>query len=104
MYRFIMEAFFYYLKAHDEIVNYYMIDFLIAIACNEVVGIENKMRKIPVNNVNAVELQRHLREEFTLELYRVCTEGSVLQKLTYKGKDYRKNSLYSYLVNTEMES
>lgn len=103
LYRFIMEAFFYYLRDHDEIVNYYMIDFLIAIACNEIAGIEHKMRKIPVNNVSAVQLQKYLGEEYSPELCRACTAGSVLQKLTYKGKNYQKNSIFNYLVNAEIE-
>lgn len=104
LYRFIMEAFFYYLKDHDKVYHYYMIDFLIAIACTEIAGIEEKFNKIPVNNRNATELQKHLRETFDEELYRNCTEDTFLQKLTYKGNGYGGNSIYCYLMEKDRES
>lgn len=101
LYRFIMEAFFYYLKDHDKVLHYYMIDFLIAVACREVGGVEKKLAKIPVNNKCATELQKHLREVFEKESYRACTKDGFLQKLTYKGSGYGEDSLYSYLINAE---
>ena len=104
LYRFMMEAFFYVLKHGGEICHYYMIDFLIAIACREISGVEQKMQKIPVNNVNAVQLQKHLKERFTWELYRTCTKGAFLQKLTYKGGGYQNDSLYRHLIDTRVES
>lgn len=102
LYRFIMEAFFCYLKGHDEILHYYMIDFLIAIACKEIAGVEERFQKIPDNNRNAAELQKHLKETFDWELYRVCTKGGFLQKLTYKGGGYQEDSVYRYLIQTDI--
>lgn len=101
LYRFVMEAFFYYLKDHEEVPHYYMIDFLIAAACREAAGVEEKFRRIPVNNVSATELQRHLKETYDEELYRACTEGSFLQKLTYKDSGYCEDSVYRYLIHSE---
>ncbi len=102
LYRFLMEAFFYYLKEYDKILHYYMIDFLIAIACNEIEGIRETFQKISVNNQNAAELQKYLAEAYDRELYRTCTEGGFLQKLTYKGGGYAENSLYRYLMGANM--
>lgn len=103
LYRFLMEAFFYYLKGHEEMLHYYMIDFLIAAACRNLSGIEEKMKKIPVNNVNAVELQKHLGEAFDREACRAYTEGGFLQKLTYKGGAYREDSVYAHLICSVQE-
>lgn len=102
LYRFLMEAFFYYLREHEEILHYYMIDFLIAIACNEIEGIEETFRKIPVNNENAAELQKYLAAAYDRELYQACTERGFLQKLTYKGSGYQENSIYRHLMDTEI--
>lgn len=102
IYRFIMEAFFAYLKFHDEISNYYMIDFLIAIACRELEGIEEKLSKVPINNIHATELQKHLHEEFDERAFGIYTEGGYLQKLTYKEGGFSENSIYSYLVGSDL--
>ncbi|MCM1174193.1 MAG: capsular polysaccharide synthesis protein [Blautia sp.] len=101
LYRFIMEAFFCYLKDNDEIPHYYMIDFLIAIACRNIAGVEEKLGKIPVNNECATRLQKHLREAYEEEAYRSYTEGGFLQKLTYKERGYGADSIYSHLVDAE---
>lgn len=101
LYRFIMEAFFYYFREHDEILHYYMIDYLIAIACQEIAGIEKKLGKIPVNNKSATELQKHLREIFEENSYHNYIEGGFLQKLTYKGIGYQENSIYWKLMHTD---
>lgn len=102
LYRFIMEAFFAYLKSNDEISNYYMIDFLIAIACRELEGIEEKLKKVPINNINATQLQKHLHEAFDEKSFFTYTEGGYLQKLTYKESGYSENSIYSYLVGSDL--
>lgn len=102
LYRFIMEAFFAYLKSNDEISNYYMIDFLIAIACRELEGIEEKLKKVPINNINATRLQKHLHEAFDEKSFFTYTEGGYLQKLTYKESGYSENSIYSYLVGSDL--
>lgn len=102
LYRFLMEAFFYYFREHGEILHYYMIDYLIAIACNEIEGIEERFQKIPVNNMNAAELQKYLTAAYDRELYQACTEGGFLQKLTYKGSGYQENSVYRHLMDTEI--
>ncbi len=67
LYHFVMETFFYCLREYDKVPHYYMIDFLIAIACKELGGVENALQKIPVNNINATELQKHLQEPYIKE-------------------------------------
>lgn len=104
LYRFLMKAFFYYLKDHESLIHYYMIDFLIAIACREISGIASQMQKIPVNNVNAAELQKYLGEKFDRDIYCTCTAGGFLQKLTYKGGGYGEDSMYRFLMDKEIES
>ncbi len=104
LYRFLMEAFFWYLKNHDGLFHYYMIDFLIAVACRELPGVEETFRKIPVNNGNADRLQRHLSEAFDQELYRACTEGGCMHKLTHKGSGYGENSFYRYIMDKDFSA
>ncbi len=101
LFRFVMEAFFAYFKHYDEISNYYMIDFLIAIACRELEGIEKKLSKVTINNVHATQLQKHLHEVFDENIFRTYTENGYLQKLTYKENGYSENSIYNYLISTD---
>ena len=78
-----------------------MIDFLIAIACRELEGIEKKLSKVTINNVHATQLQKHLHEVFDENIFRTYTENGYLQKLTYKENGYSENSIYNYLISTD---
>lgn len=101
LFRFLMEMFFAYFRSHRKAIHYYMIDFLIAIACRSLPGVEEKFRRIPMNNLHGTELQKHLSEEYDPEAYQRYTEGGFLQKLTYKGSNYQENSIYTRLIHQE---
>ena len=84
LYRFVMEAYYYYFAHYDKALYYLMTDYLIGIACNLFPQIESSMRKIPVNNISAMEMMRHLTEAYDESRYKEYTDGSFFQKLTYK--------------------
>ena len=84
LYRFVMEAYYYYFAHYDKALYYLMTDYLIGIACNLFPQIESSMRKIPVNNISAMEMMRHLTEAYDESKYKEYTDGSFFQKLTYK--------------------
>lgn len=99
LFKFVMEAFFYFYKKNDTIPYYLMIDYLTAIASNEIKEVENKLNSVPCNNIKALELAKHLNESFDYDNYLEYTSGGFIQKLTRHGKSYSENSIYQYIVN-----
>jgi len=99
---FLYESFFYYFKTHDRIKHYFMIDYIIAIASNTFLEVEEQLKKIPYNNERATELAKHLLEIFDEKKYKNYIRGTFVQKLTYKvDSTGMKNTVYKYLLEME---
>lgn len=98
LFRFVMEAYFYYFRHYDRIKHYLTTDYLIGIACNLFPDICGKLNRIPYNNIKAMVLGRHLDELYDEECYREYTEDTFIQKLTWHGDAYQENSIYQYII------
>ncbi len=84
LFRFVMEAFFYYFKHYEKIIDYFLIDYLIAIAFNQFENTRNEMLNVPFSNEKALELSRHLDEKYTEKKFSYYTEKCCVQKLSNK--------------------
>lgn len=100
LFRFVMEAYFYYFKHYDRIKYYLTTDYLIGIACNLFPDICGRLNQIPYNNIKAMVLGRHLDEPYDEESYKEYTEDTFIQKLTWHGDGYREDSVYRYIIRT----
>lgn len=100
LFKFVMEAYFYYFRHYDRIKYYLTTDYLIGIACNLFPEICDKLNKIPYNNINAMVLGKHLAESYSETDYSKYIEGTFIQKLTWHGKNYSKDSVYRYIIST----
>lgn len=103
LFQFLMEGFFYYFSVYDKIKYYFMVDYIISIACNIFPEIEKQLRDVPYNNERACELGKHLLEKFEKQKYKKYTEGTTVQKLSYKldrtGVDESIYTIYDYLID-----
>lgn len=100
LFRFLMEAYFYYFQNYDRIKYYLTKDYLIGIACNLFPDICSRLNRIPYNNIKAMVLGRHLDEQYEADNYREYTEDTFIQKLTWHGDGYREDSVYQYIIRT----
>lgn len=100
LFRFVMEAYFYYFKHYDRVKYYLTTDYLIGIACNLFPDICSRLNQIPYNNINAMVLGRHLEEPYEVKSYREYTKDTFIQKLTWHGDGYREDSVYQYIIRT----
>jgi Mannosyltransferase OCH1 and related enzymes len=100
LFRFVMDAYFYYFQHYDKVKYYLMTDYLIGIACNMFPDICKKLNKIPYNNIGAMELGKHLEESYNEQDYRKYTKNTFIQKLTWHGNLYAENSIYSHIIRT----
>lgn len=94
LYRFLMEAFFYYFRNYNQIRYYLMIDFLIKIALDTVPQLWKQYEVIPYNNENSGSLAIHLDETYEMDYYKEIVEGTVVQKLTWKINRYNLKTLF----------
>lgn len=84
LFHFLMEAFFYYYTKNDSIKYYLTVDYIIAIACNTFPGIEAKLKAVPYNNEDALELGKHLLEPFFVDKWETYIGKAQIHKLSYK--------------------
>lgn len=84
LFHFLMEAFFYYYTKNDSIKYYLTVDYIIAIACNTFSEVEAKLKAVPYNNENALELGKHLLEQFSLDKWEMYIGKAQIHKLSYK--------------------
>ena len=103
LFQFLMEGFFYYFSVYDKIKYYFMVDYIISIACNIFPEIEKQLRDVPYNNERAGELGKHLLENIEEQKYKKYTEGTTVQKLSYKldrtSVDESIYTIYDYLID-----
>lgn len=98
LFQFLMEGFFFYFSLYEKIPYYFMVDYIIAIACNNFPDVEAQLKKIPFNNEKAMELGKHLTEIYDEVKFKDYIQGTAIQKLTYK-VDYKENTILEYLLN-----
>ena len=87
LFAFLMESFFYYFSVHDRIRYYFMVDYIIAIACNTFPEVEKQLKAVPYNNEGAQELVKHLWEPYDEGQIKEYIKNTSVQKLTYKFED-----------------
>ena len=102
LFQFLMEGFFYYFSVYDKIKYYFMVDYIISIACNIFPEIEKQLRDVPYNNERAGELGKYLFEKYEKQKYEKYIEDTVIQKLSYKldrtSVDEDVYTIYDYLM------
>ena len=99
MFLFLMESFFFYFLKHDTLQQYFMIDYLIAIACNTFQEVEDRINRVPFNNERALELGRHLAENYDEEKFEEYVRDTSVQKLTYKNSGIKEEgTVYQYIT------
>ena len=79
-----MEAFFYYYTKNDSIKYYLTVDYIIAIACNTFSEVEAKLKSVPYNNEDALELGKHLLEPYSPDKWEMYIGKAQIHKLSYK--------------------
>lgn len=107
LFRFLMEAFFYYYKNNDRIKYYLTIDYLIENAKTCFPIIKYDFDCIPPNNTNAGLLFFHLDEKYDEIKFQEYTKDTEIQKLSWKLSDrsylsdklYNPNSIYSKIID-----
>lgn len=103
LWQFVMEAFLYYYTVYDKVKYYLTMDYFIAICSNLFDEVLEQFRQIPYNNESAARLVGHLYEPYSEETFRGYCRGSFFQKLSWHGKGYGEESIYSYILQKYLQ-
>ncbi len=98
LWKFVMEAFYYYFSIYEKVKYYFTMDYFVAICCNLFGEVLKQFEKIPYNNNTAVELNRHLDETYLENKFHDYCKGTFLQKLNWHRDDYAEDSVYTHIV------
>lgn len=108
MYDYLRDAFYYWWKYNDDLIDYVLIDYLILSGYKNLSYIKEMIDQVPNNNEGVFDMYQVLNQPYTPELYEKLTKENCIHKLTYKMDLQKKTSdgqqtLYGYLLKEVFE-
>lgn len=106
LFRFLMECFWYYWETNDELVEYYLIDYIIAIAVEEFSEISHALGKCMYSGNGVFELQKCINKKYTEERMSQIENESIFYKLNRRSEFRKLNmvgekTIYGHIVATQ---
>ncbi len=104
LFQFLMECFWYYWEMEDELIDYYLIDDIIAVAVENLPDIKNELDLCACSSKKVFQLHESLNQKYTKERAGQLTKDSVFYKLN-RHTDYHKENIageqtmYGYLYH-----
>lgn len=102
-FKFFRDMFFEYWKNENKLICYLLIDCIISIGFENIPAIKKIIEMVPKNNQKVFEIEKHLSEEFSEELYKEITDNTSIFKVNYKKECHDKIdgkiTFYGYLFN-----
>ena len=90
-----------YWKDNDELIDYFLIDHIIAFLYKNDSKIKNILDSIPENNLHVTDLQKELLNQYNKDIFDNLNKDTSIFKLSWK-IDYSiipKNSTYKFIFN-----
>lgn len=91
LFNFMRKAFNIYWDKYDSLIDYILVDYFIALACDNSSFINNLIDNVPKNNLDVFSLQKALNKNIT-KYNEFLESDTYLYKLTYKTKFREKDS------------
>lgn len=91
---FIYHFFLEYWKNQKILIHYLLIDYVFALAYNEIPACRKILDDVPLNNPELYNMERWLSSKYDEDVYKKLTEDTMFFKLTWK-KDFKKSSFGS---------
>lgn len=84
LFNFLSNAFLQYFEKYDFLIDYFLMDYLISIACNNINEINKDISDVSVNNTNTYFIQKHINQTFIQNEYSEKTKDTVIHKLNWR--------------------
>jgi hypothetical protein len=108
LFLFAKDFFYEYLKKNDYMIDYYLLDYVIAVGYRSIPQIKQMIDGTCLNNPNLYIMQENLGSEFNLDFFNSACKDTIFHKLTWK-KNYpavaagNKLTLYGYIMDRYAE-
>lgn len=104
LFSFMRDMFYEYWKNYDRLIDYYLVDYVISIAYDNILKVRNMIDKVPYNNPDIYALCTRLGEAFDLQKFIEITEKTCIHKMTWKKEfteqtENKEMTYYHYLLN-----
>ena len=100
LYNFMSNFFNEYWKKEKVIIDYFLIDYAINMAYENINEINKTINKVPYNNENILKLQTILNEQYNKKDYEKLIKNNAVHKLSFKTKfDNNKDTFYNRIIN-----
>ncbi|MCC8192285.1 MAG: capsular polysaccharide synthesis protein [Ruminococcus sp.] len=91
------DCFMRYWSSHEVIIDYFLIDYVTAIAFEHFDWFKNAYNMVPQNNKDIFQLKEKLNEEFDAAKYKDLTDETCFFKLNWKMKCEEGNTYFNQL-------
>ena len=101
---FVFDAHVAYWKEHKTMIDYFLVDYFIALAYENFPDVKNMLDSVPLNNPGIEDLRPLLNSPFDEKKFEELTSSTIFFKLTWKNK-FEKNisgvpTFYGKIIET----
>lgn len=97
LFKFLMECLWYYWEESDELINYFLIDDIIALAADSFADVRKELEQCAYASDKVFELHKIMNRKYTKERAESMNRDSVFYKLN-RHADYRKTNIAGELT------
>lgn len=102
LFQFLMECLWYYWETEDELIDYYLIDYIIAAAVEYFPNVRNELEQCTFSSEKVFELHKYMNRKYTKTRIEQILKDSVFYKLNRQANYKKENiagekSIYGYL-------
>lgn len=98
LYNFCYDFFVKYWKENDKLIDYYLIDYVIKLAYNNLEFVKNQIDQNEYNNSNIFKLESIINESYDENMFKELTKENHIHKLSYKIKINEDYNNFYYKV------
>ena len=84
LFLFAKELFNDYWLDFDELIDYFLIDFAMALAYENIPAVRKEIDEVPINNTKVFFIQNHLNDSYAAYPFDKILQGNFLHKLSWK--------------------
>lgn len=97
--KFIFEALLDYFNKHEWLIDYFLLDYMIAIIYNNNKYVKEEIDSFPKNNIGALDLLMNLSKPYDEIWLKSCLQNRQFHKLDWRIKVESPDSILAYLMN-----
>lgn len=91
LFQFLMEALWYYFETEDTLIDYYLIDYIIAVAVEEFSEIREELSQCETSRKTVFHLHAKMNQRYTPQRMNVIEKESLFYKLNRHAEYFKKN-------------